>query len=328
MDAWKSDLVKVVSYLGVLPLGSEPSQEQIKKRSLPSFGQAVLALPKSATEGANVQREESTHTLKADSNVGDGSPFILSKALPVVTPKLVKRIIKGEYVDMAELLNDNMEAEWRRALMESEISPYVSQHRPGCRKVPDILSWLHRFSLYAAVVCCSHPTKAKQLWAYQAMMINEARRCGGRGWLLYDAAFCQQISSLEAVDFSKINQSLYSTTILAYENRRQCCPNCMLPDYSLEECSLYMGKPSPAAIWSGFPARGREDRHSRSGESSKKCNRKGACYTWNDGRCTTYPCPYEYVCSKCFGDHKRSTCGSGSKPLKVKVKDKGHGREH
>ena len=100
MDAWKSDLVKVVSYLGVLPLGSEPSQEQIKKLSLPSFGQAVLALPKCATEGANAQREESTHALKVDSNVGDGLPFILSEALPVVPPKLVKRIIKGEYVEI------------------------------------------------------------------------------------------------------------------------------------------------------------------------------------------------------------------------------------
>lgn len=48
------------------------------------------------------------------------------------------------------------------------------------------------------------------------MMIREVRRCGGRGWLLYDAAFRQQVVSFEAVDFSKINQSLYSTTILAY----------------------------------------------------------------------------------------------------------------
>ena len=90
-----------------------------------------------------------------------------------------------KYLDMAELLNDNMEAESQQALMESEISPYVSQHRSGHREVPNILSWLHCFSLYTAVVCCSHPTKAKQLWAYQLMMINEARRCGGCGWLLH-----------------------------------------------------------------------------------------------------------------------------------------------
>ena len=170
----------------------------------------MFALLKSTTEVANVHREESTHTLKVDSNVSNGSSFILSEALPVVPPKLMKRIIKGEYVDMAGLLNDNMEAEQRQAFMKSKISPYVSQHRPGCT---DILSCLHCFSLYAVVICCSHPTKAKQLWAYQAMMINEARRCRGRGLLLYDAAFHQQISSLEAADFSRINQYLYSTII-------------------------------------------------------------------------------------------------------------------
>ncbi len=29
------------------------------------------------------------------------------------------------------------------------------------------------------------------------MMITEHRKCGGRGWHLYDSAFCQQITSLE-----------------------------------------------------------------------------------------------------------------------------------
>ena len=38
----------------------------------------------------------------------DGPPFVLSEALPVVPFKLVKRIQRGEFVDMAELLKDNM----------------------------------------------------------------------------------------------------------------------------------------------------------------------------------------------------------------------------
>ena len=37
----------------------------------------------------------------------------------MVPPKLVKRIQKAEYVDMAELLKDNMEAERRRMLSDS-----------------------------------------------------------------------------------------------------------------------------------------------------------------------------------------------------------------
>ena len=46
---------------------------------------------------------------------------------------------------------------------------------------------------------------------YQALMIAEHRKCGGRGWLLYDSAFRQQIVSLETTDFSRLNQSLYLT---------------------------------------------------------------------------------------------------------------------
>ena len=66
------------------------------------------------------------------------------------------------------------------------------------REVPDILRWLHRFSMFVAIVSTKYPQKAKELWAYQAIMISEARRCGGRGWSLYDAAFQQQIFSYES----------------------------------------------------------------------------------------------------------------------------------
>ena len=144
-------------------------------------------------------------------------PFVLSEALPVIPAKLVRRILKPEFVDMAELLRDNMEAERRR--WQTEEGPPQS-HFASRREIPDMMSWLQCFTSYVAVVISRHPEKARELLAYQAMMIGEARRCGGRGWLLYDAAFRQQITSFETVDFSKINQSLYSTTFLAYGGGR------------------------------------------------------------------------------------------------------------
>jgi len=35
--------------------------------------------------------------------------FVLGKPLPVVPARLTKKILKGEYVDMAELLKDSMD---------------------------------------------------------------------------------------------------------------------------------------------------------------------------------------------------------------------------
>ena len=112
------------------------------------------------------------------------------------------------------MLSNNMEVERRRTLAKSEGTP--SLRSVGRREVPDMLSWLHCFSLYAAIVCAHRPDKARQMWAYQALMITEARRCGGRGWLLYDATFRQQAASRDNADYSRLNQALYATTFLAY----------------------------------------------------------------------------------------------------------------
>jgi len=161
-------------------------------------------------------------------------PFVLSEALPVVPAKLAQRIRKGEYVEMAELLKDNVEAERRRLAAGESGTARVSR-----REVPDFDSCLQCFSSYAAIMATQYPHKVHELWAYQALMIAEHRKCGGRGWMLYDAAFRQQITSLEGTDFSRVNQGLYATTFLAYGGRGQFCARCMSSDHAQEECALH-----------------------------------------------------------------------------------------
>ena len=237
-------------------------------------------------------------------------PFILGEALPVVPAKLVKRIRRGEYVDMAELLKDNIEAERRRLASVEE----GGSSRGVRREVPNLWSWLQCYSLFAAILCNKYPEKARELWAYQATIIGEAKRCGGSGWHLYDTAFRQQISSIEKADFSKINQSLYSTTFLAYAGRSQFCPNCMLSDHTQEECAL-----TPVPRHGREPIRERQQRSPeravRSPERRRR-QKRGACFAWNDGRCPRVPyCPFDHVCSKCFGNHRGEMCrvkGSGA----------------
>ena len=90
----------------------------------------------------------------------------------------------------------------------------------------------------------------------------------------------------------------------------------------------YMGKPSTAAVWSGFPASSMEDRHSSLGESCKKQNRKGACILgmMEDAQLT------HVLMSNCtlkvLATIRDLCCRSGAKPLEVKVEDKGHRQEY
>ena len=226
----------------------------------------------------------------------------------MVPAKLAKRILRGEYIDMAELLKDNMEAERRRlASVEESGGP----SRGTRRDIPDLMSWLHCYSLFAAIICSKYPEKSREMWAYQATIIGEAKRCGGNGWHLYDAAFRQQISSIEQADFSKINQSLYSTTFLAYGGRSQFCPNCMLSDHTQEECALATTSRQGRDLIRDRQQRRSPERVRKSPEQRRR-RKTGACFAWNDGRCSRSPyCPFEHVCSKCFGDHRRAACKKG-----------------
>ena len=315
VDGWVSPQERTslpLSCVSAIRLGEEVDGDAIADLNLSSFGHSVEG---SADGHKSSEHKSSQQWTTGEGGKGDGSeetaPFILGEALPVIPAKLVKKILKGEFVDMADLLKDNLEAERRRYSQENG-NNRSSFAQPPCykREVPDMLSWLKCFSLYAAAITSKYPHKARELWAYQALMVSEQRRCGGRGWLLYDSGFRQQITSLEATDFSKINQSLYSTTFLAYGGRGQFCPHCLSSDHGQEECALHPQRAVPVVRFKESGASLRDEWRLKPGELRRKRPRKGACFAWNDGRCTTQNCPFEHVCSKCFGDHRRAACRS------------------
>ena len=106
-------------------------------------------------------------------------PFILSEGLPPVPHKLAARTLRGEYMDMAELLCDNLEAQRRAAATTS--SSTSSTTPKGRREVPDILSWVQCFSIYMAVITSKFPHRIKELLEYQTLIVREARHVEERG---------------------------------------------------------------------------------------------------------------------------------------------------
>ena len=226
-------------------LGRELDEGAVRVLGLPTFDQSEPTPNPSGALPQRVSEQEQPEKRREKEVKPPSHPFIISSALPVVPVKLV-------YVDMAELLRDNMEVERRRHATEGDGAGTSSR-----REIPDLLSWLHCFSLYAAVVCERYPNKARELWAYQALIVSEHRRCGERGWLLYDSAFRQQVRSLEDTDFSQVNQALYSTTFLAYGGK-----GCLASDHAQEDCALYPPSAVPAGRFrEQARSNRREDRH-------------------------------------------------------------------
>ena len=138
------------------------------------------------------------------------------QAMRTVPTRFVNRIWRGEFVDMDDLLQDNLEAERRRGRDDGE--PSGRSSRPTWREVPDMLSWAQRLCTYVGVVAEKQAGRVRQS-AYQATMLREARRCGGHGWRAYDAMFRQLAAAEPSTDWPRLNPSLYATTLLAQQEK-------------------------------------------------------------------------------------------------------------
>ena len=80
------------------------------------------------------------------------TPFLLGEGLPPIPAKLVAKIQKGYFVDMAELLWDNIEAERRWAKQRGHQLVVGAIYPESLGGVRYIQSWIQCFGMFACVV--------------------------------------------------------------------------------------------------------------------------------------------------------------------------------
>ena len=76
-----------------------------------------------STAATSAQTSHSAKTVQE--KVPPPLPFKVGNGLPVIPPKPVAKIQKGEYVDMTELLKDNLEADRRRSAQDGGVAAAV-----------------------------------------------------------------------------------------------------------------------------------------------------------------------------------------------------------
>ena len=78
-----------------------PPARDVVNLQLPTFGEEHPTEDKGSKEGGGAP---------SGSSIKSATPFIMGESLPPIPAKLVTKIQKGEFVDMAVLLRDNIEA--------------------------------------------------------------------------------------------------------------------------------------------------------------------------------------------------------------------------
>lgn len=243
----------------------------------------------------------------------------LSPGTEPIPQKLVDKVRSRVYVDLKELLGDNISLLSRlesvNTLTTLPAMPGVM--KPRLREITSLTSWMYCFLAYAALLCPDE--ESRERLAYARLIIREAQRHGGQAWLDYDKVFRQQAALDREKKWDRIDLAVQASTLLAHPSAApgtsgRFCDTCHGLDHATVSCALaYFEQPaaststqatSSVRAFQRYPPRQAPKRRTPSAAHT-------LCISWNNGRCI-YPgaCSFLHVCSICFQNHPASECPS------------------
>ena len=222
--------------------------------------------------------------------------LILSPAAAPFPRKLVDKVKSGQFVEMRELLSDNIALIQQLEDIQGFPVHMVGATRPRLREVSSLPTWCYCFLGYVAILI-PDPTTRDQL-AYARSIIREALRHGGQGWMDYDRAFRQQVAADSSIPWNTLLPGLQAATILRHGRGHGAtfCTLCRGVDHTRSQCAL--GYLQPPSMGTTSPA-----------STTITGAKRNICMSWNKGACI-FPanCSYRHVCATCQQLHKAKDC--------------------
>jgi len=153
--------------------------------------------------------------------------------------KLVDKARSRRYVDMRDLLMDNASlSEQLDFLGGSHVSPTLpGTLKPRFREITSLSTWAYCFLAYVALQ--SDDPLIRDRLAYARLIIREAQRHRGSGWLDYDKIFRQQAVLDSSMKWNLLHPAIQASTLIGQTaNSQTFCRLCREPDHNAGQCAL------------------------------------------------------------------------------------------
>jgi hypothetical protein len=232
-------------------------------------------------------------------------PYSLSPATEPFPQKLVEKVRSGQFVEMRELLSDNISLLQQLDTVSMQCLPVLpGVLKPRLREVNTLASWVYCFPAYLAIRSSDQATI--DMLAYARLVIREAQRHGGVGWLDYDRVFRQQAALDGAIQWNSIHPGIQAATLTGRTAKPGVfCTLCRESDHSAGACALAYLQPSATP-----PLRAAPPTQRAAAQKQYASPRKDSiCYSWNAGRCR-FPgsCSFRHECLQCHQSHMVQDC--------------------
>ena len=188
----------------MLQLPPSPSSCNLSTLFIPSTESSPQRCPAQprCNELSETVRQQTGHRADTITAVTTHSLYI-GEGLPPIPEKLIRRIQDGHFINMAELLPDNLEA------TNSTEDDHANAKRKQ-QEVTQIMDWIQCFSTYIAVVSHANPDCVVDLIAYLNLIINGQRRFQDFDWALYDRQFRQKAAATSTLQWGTTDGTLWN----------------------------------------------------------------------------------------------------------------------
>ena len=216
----------VAGQLGTMPDPAQlPPLPVFAAIPAPTPGLDLLAAAASSPQVTNVSLPVGQPAPSALTGTG---PYNPAASLP---PKVVRRILNLEFVEMAELTAD----------IWVDDPPATDQGHPARRSsakplITDVKVWLECYARMAALLVTRFPDKGPELWAYQTTILRAAHNYEGSNWVAYDRQFRRDMLARKDLNWSSTNARLYNEAFTGRPKVIPRCPHCLCEDHSGASC--------------------------------------------------------------------------------------------
>ena len=138
-----------------------------------------------------------------------GKAFVVGQSYAPIPGKLVAEITSGAFVELADLLAENIRAQEAEPHTYLDGKLLVAPAKKRVVEITDILTWIQAFTIYQWIFCSTYPSRWQDTTQYKLLILQTASQFPGPAWLNYDTAFRKDAAASLLADWSKMNLDLY-----------------------------------------------------------------------------------------------------------------------